>query len=164
MEQTEPSGRPLLNAVGNQISEESRRTIQSEPLLARDVTSNTEQKNENTGKTKSKKSTGKPEKRLPTVLARIRFGWKRCSEAVGRTWSKSWTTETFSLIVSVLTLAGLVTTLLAHQNKPLPQWPQLVNINSIMSLFSLLMRTCAGVILTEGTFQGCNYKVMEHTS
>ena len=41
-------------------------------------------------------------------------------------------------------------TLLAHQNKPNPEWPQLVTINSIVSLFSLLMRAAVSLVLAEG--------------
>jgi hypothetical protein len=61
-----------------------------------------------------------------------------------------WTTETCSYIIAILALGGLVATLLVHQGKPLPQWPQLVTINSIISIFSLLMRACVGVVLAEG--------------
>jgi hypothetical protein len=64
--------------------------------------------------------------------------------------TRSWTTETCSYMIAILALAGLVATLSAHQGKPLPQWPQLVTINSIISLFSLLMRACVGVVLAEG--------------
>jgi hypothetical protein len=94
---------------------------------------------------------GGTETRRLFTLARMSLGWKRGLQAVNRVWSKSWTAETCSYIVSILSLAGLVTTLMAHEEKPLPQWPQLVNINSIISLFSLVMRTCVGVVLTEGT-------------
>jgi hypothetical protein len=67
-----------------------------------------------------------------------------------RFWMGSWTTETCSYILAIIALGGLVATLLVHQGKPLPQWPQLVTINSIVSLFSLVMRACVGVVLTEG--------------
>ena len=40
--------------------------------------------------------------------------------------------------------------LLAHQNKPIPEWPQIVSINSIVSLLSLFMRTGVGLVLAEG--------------
>jgi hypothetical protein len=65
-------------------------------------------------------------------------------------WMGSWTAETCSYILAIIALGGLVATLLVHQGKPLPQWPQLVTINSIVSLFSLVMRACVGVVLTEG--------------
>jgi hypothetical protein len=51
---------------------------------------------------------------------------------------------------SVLSLVGLVMTLAAHQDRRLPDWPQLVTINSIVSLFSLLMRAGVGFVLAEG--------------
>lgn len=41
-------------------------------------------------------------------------------------WSRGWITETCAFIFSALTLGGLVTTLLGHQDKPLPDWPQLI--------------------------------------
>jgi hypothetical protein len=46
----------------------------------------------------------------------------------------------------------MVATLLKHEEKPLPQWPQIININSIISLFSLLIRAGVGVVLAEGVF------------
>ena len=82
----------------------------------------------------------------PSVPTRSGVGWKRAVRSLN--WN--WTAETLSYIVSILALAGLVTTLLAHQDKPLPEWPQLVTINSIISLFSLLMRAGVGVVLAEG--------------
>jgi hypothetical protein len=69
-----------------------------------------------------------------------------------RFWKGSWTAETCSFILAIIALGGLVATLLVHQGKPLPQWPQLVTINSIVSLFSLVMRACVGVVLTEGNW------------
>jgi hypothetical protein len=65
-------------------------------------------------------------------------------------WSRGWTAEVCAFIFSALSLGGLVTTLLAHQDKPQPNWPQLITINSVVSLFSLLMRTGVSVILAEG--------------
>ncbi|KAJ8109669.1 hypothetical protein OPT61_g7293 [Boeremia exigua] len=70
-----------------------------------------------------------------------------------RIWNRSWTVETCGLVLSVLALGGLVATLVVHQDKPQPEWPQLVTINSFVSLFSLLMRTGVGVVLAEGISQ-----------
>jgi hypothetical protein len=89
-------------------------------------------------------------KRFLTVLGRIEIKWKQFSHYVSRVGQKSWTTETCSYFIAILALAGLVATLSSHQSKPLPQWPQLVTINSIISLFSLIMRTGVGVVLAEG--------------
>jgi hypothetical protein len=87
---------------------------------------------------------------LRRITRAIASSWKAFVRTGRVLWKKSWTSETCSYIIATLALAGLVATLLAHQNKPLPQWPQLVTINSIISLYSLLMRACVGVVLAEG--------------
>jgi hypothetical protein len=67
-----------------------------------------------------------------------------------RLWKKGWTSEALSLIFALLSLLGLIATLIAHRDKPLPEWPQLVSLNSIISLFSLCIRTGVGLVLAEG--------------
>lgn len=67
-----------------------------------------------------------------------------------RTTGEGWTAETCSYVFAVLCLLSLVATLFAHEKKPLPEWPQLITINSIVSLFSLLMRAGVGLVLAEG--------------
>jgi hypothetical protein len=84
------------------------------------------------------------------LAAPISAAYTTSTHATRRFWKRSWTAETFSFVFSVLTLAGLVAILSAHQGKPLPNWPQLITINSVLSLFSLLMRTGVSVILAEG--------------
>lgn len=76
--------------------------------------------------------------------------WQNTARFFKRTWKRKWTSEICSYVISVLALAGLVATLLMHHDKPLPQWPRLVTINSIISLFSLVMRASVGVVLAEG--------------
>ncbi|KAF1848787.1 uncharacterized protein K460DRAFT_275609 [Cucurbitaria berberidis CBS 394.84] len=87
---------------------------------------------------------------IPSYFGRI---GTRCVHLWVPLWRKSWTAETCSCIFAFLSLLGLIATLLAHQDKPLPKWPQLVSINSIVSLFSLLMRAGVGMALAEGISQ-----------
>jgi hypothetical protein len=86
---------------------------------------------------------------------------------MSRIWAKSWTTEICSYFVAILLLDGLIATLSSHQSKPLPQWPHLVTINSIISLFPLIMRVCVGVVLAEGRLPSskcrCNTDANNHT-
>jgi hypothetical protein len=77
------------------------------------------------------------------------FG-EHCTCMLLRFWNYSWTAETCSYVFSLLIFAGLVAMLLVHQDKAIPEWPQIVSINSIVSLFSLFMRTGVGVVLAEG--------------
>ena len=90
---------------------------------------------------------GHPSARLLTCIA---SSCTKCTKAIYRPWNRGWTIETTSSIFSVLSLANPVTTLVAHQDKPQPNWPQLISINSIVSLFSLPMRTGASMVLAEG--------------
>ena len=76
--------------------------------------------------------------------------WQRIASFCTSLWSTRWTAEACSYVISLLAFGGLFTTLMAHQARPLPQWPQLVTINSIVSLFSLLIRASVGLILAEG--------------
>lgn len=80
----------------------------------------------------------------------IVHGWKRLSDGSSQIWRKGWTAETCSCIFALLALLGLVATLLAHQDKPLPDWPQIVSINSIVSIFSMLIRAGVSMVLAEG--------------
>ena len=147
MEQSEPSARPLLSTRGTE-----ERTNQVELLPMSGAQSDRAQKSSGIESFKSSKSTAKPENLSPTIPAHSSLISKKGGNFSRHMWGQSWTLETLSLFVSILGLAGLIATLLVHQSKPLPQWPQLVTINSIISLFSLLMRTCVGVVLTEGKF------------
>jgi len=150
IELAELSARPLLkNKVSETINQPSF-TVQASSVSASNAPPNTEPKLQKAGSQKKRIFVAQAKNMFPTGLARVCLVWRHCIETVSRTWRKSWAMETLSLFASVLTLAGLVSTLLVHQNRPPPQWPQLVTINSIISLFSLLMRAFVGVILTEG--------------
>jgi hypothetical protein len=75
---------------------------------------------------------------------------EQCGHALASLEHGRWTLETCGFIFASLSLLGLVATLLAHEGKPLPQWPRIITINSIISLFSILIRAAIGVILAEG--------------
>ncbi|CAN9154066.1 unnamed protein product [Alternaria alternata] len=81
-------------------------------------------------------------------------GYKRCGHAFAGMARRRWTSEALSILFASLSLLGLVATLVAHQGKSLPQWPQLITINSIVSLFSILIRAGVGVVLAEANPNG----------
>lgn len=78
------------------------------------------------------------------------LGWKECMRLSAWFWKKSWTAEVCSFMLAIFSLVTLVLTLLTHQDKPLPEWPQLITINSIVSLIALFMRIGVSVVLGEG--------------
>lgn len=92
-----------------------------------------------------------------SIPAKTCLIWQKYTDYILRLWNYKWTAEACSYTFSVLTFAGIVTMLLCHQNKPLPKWPHLLTVNSIVSLFSMLMRTSIGLVLAEGTSQSSNH-------
>lgn len=121
MKQSKPLVRPSLNAGGIATSEEPGRSRQCSLLPAAKAPAITRQDYSGTRKMYRTHFAAQPNERSPNSLARIDLGWKRCLQVVNCTWETRWTTETCSYIVSVSALAGLITALLAHQNKPLSQ-------------------------------------------
>lgn len=96
-------------------------------------------------------STAEPKRQRTSLVGKV--SEIQIVQRLIRLWKRSWTAEALSCIFALLSMLGLVATLLAHENRPLPQWPQLVSLNSIVSLFSLLMRASVGVVLAEGWSQ-----------
>jgi hypothetical protein len=166
MHRSEQSVRPLLNVEHTtreglfihtqlndndiEMSEAPRHPNQVMPLVTMNTPSVMRQSSSDTRTTDSNQRGDKSFQPHSSIPARKRLGWTRCMRGSKCIGGMNWTTETCSYIFSIFALAGLVTTLLVHQSKPLPQWPQLVTINSIISLFSLLMRSLVGVVLAEG--------------
>jgi hypothetical protein len=54
-------------------------------------------------------------------------------------------------VFALVALAGLIMVLSRFEDKTLPDWPKLVTVNSIISLFALLIRASVGLVLAEGS-------------
>lgn len=70
--------------------------------------------------------------------------------AIAAFYQKGWTAEICSCILAALSLLALVVTLLVHQNRPLPNWPRLITINALVSIFTSLFRSAIAMVLAEG--------------
>ena len=152
MEPNEPLSLPLLS-IGIERADERLEPLSQERLLPSASASASAVSTDGLKPLRNSRQTEYTSRfrQLSTnALAIVHSGWASCARAWKHICARSWTSETCSYALSILALVGLIATLLAHQNKPLPQWPQLVTINSIISLFSLVMRACVGVILAEG--------------
>lgn len=65
--------------------------------------------------------------------------------------SRSWTNWEWEFAACLLLLATPITifaTLYPHSSQPLPQWPFKVSINSLLSVYALVLKATAGFILT----------------
>jgi hypothetical protein len=69
---------------------------------------------------------------------------------VSRIFSYGWTAEVATCVFALLALAGLAVVLSRFEDRPLPDWPKLVTVNSIISIFALLIRASVGLVLAEG--------------
>ena len=93
-------------------------------------------------------------KKIPTLVCRAWKSTMKWCRTVGVTtvqlWKRGWNAELANSVFVALSLAGLAITLAVHQDKPLPEWPRLININSLVSIFTLFIRAGLATILTEG--------------
>jgi hypothetical protein len=74
----------------------------------------------------------------------------RKGSRISALWRHGWTAETCACIFALCALVGLIVVLLRLQNRPLPDWPHAVTVNSIVSIFALLIRASVGIVLAEG--------------
>lgn len=93
-----------------------------------------------------------------TIANGVKTSFEKAADAwhiTAALWKKApaWTPETFNCIVALASLTGLVVTLLVQGNKTLPDWPKLVSVNSIVSIFSLSIRTAVCFVVAEGISQ-----------
>jgi hypothetical protein len=62
----------------------------------------------------------------------------------------TWALEMASCGLAVLSLFAIIVLLALHQNEPLPNWPQLITINSLLSVFSTLLKIGLALPLSQG--------------
>lgn len=58
-----------------------------------------------------------------------------------------WKWEMANSAISIIALAATVGTLLPHQNQPLPQWPFHISINTLLSIYSVVLKGSATFVI-----------------
>ncbi|KAI0096754.1 hypothetical protein GGR51DRAFT_578655 [Nemania sp. FL0031] len=64
-----------------------------------------------------------------------------------------WYLEILSSLLALACLAIIVTIIAAHQDKPLPEWPQLITINGLISVFGAIFKASLVMPVSEMTGQ-----------
>lgn len=59
----------------------------------------------------------------------------------------NWKWEIANSAISIITLAATIGTLWPHQNQPLPQWPFHISINTLLSIYSVVMKGSATFVI-----------------
>ena len=80
----------------------------------------------------------------PTQRRKRGFSWP--SEVLNH----AWLIEILSLVLASLAFAAIVITLSIHQNRPIPQWPHLISINSLVAIFTTIMKAALIFPVAEG--------------
>ncbi|KAG8631205.1 hypothetical protein KVT40_000345 [Elsinoe batatas] len=66
---------------------------------------------------------------------------------------RTWAYEVAACCISAITLAGVVILLWTRQNKPLPDWPALITLNSIIAVLTTIMKGSMIFAVAEGISQ-----------
>jgi hypothetical protein len=64
---------------------------------------------------------------------------------------KPWWTEITACVLVLLAITAIVLTLAIHQNQPLPNWPFGISVNSLVSVFVVILKGGMLLILSEGS-------------
>ncbi|KAF2225806.1 hypothetical protein BDZ85DRAFT_213351, partial [Elsinoe ampelina] len=85
----------------------------------------------------------------PVEQAQPLTRWQRT-----RYWAnRNWAYEVAACCISAITLAGVVILLWTRQNKPLPDWPALITLNSLIAVLTTIMKGCMIFAVAEGISQ-----------
>ena len=63
---------------------------------------------------------------------------------------KDWKVESFCCVFGLVSLGAIAATLAPFQNRPLPQLPYEISLNSLISLYVIMLKTAMFVILCSG--------------
>jgi hypothetical protein len=72
------------------------------------------------------------------------------SQPFKKLWHYAWTIELLSLLLAGIALGAIVITLFVHHDKPQPQWPKLISINTLVSIFTAILHAALLVPVAEG--------------
>jgi hypothetical protein len=65
-------------------------------------------------------------------------------------FTDQWIWELLSCCVALLCLLAIITVLAIHRDRPLPQWPRMISINSLIAIFTALMKAALIFPIAEG--------------
>jgi len=62
-----------------------------------------------------------------------------------------WVWEILSCVLATICLVVIVAILAVHQDRPLPQWPNYISINSLIAIMTAIMKASLMLPVAEGT-------------
>lgn len=70
--------------------------------------------------------------------------------AIRSSSDRFWAWEVLSCCMSAASLAAIVVTLFIHDDRPLPQWPHYITINSLIAIFAAILKASIMMPVAEG--------------
>jgi Protein of unknown function (DUF3176) len=71
-------------------------------------------------------------------------------DVVRRAFDYAWSVEIASCFLACAAFSAMVITVAIHQDEPLPQWPRLISVNSLIAIFSALLKAAILLPVAEG--------------
>ena len=72
------------------------------------------------------------------------------SGPLNRIRTYAWRIELSSFFLATLALAAIFITLAIHSDRPMPQWPKLISINSLIAIFTAVLKAALMMPVAEG--------------
>jgi hypothetical protein len=63
---------------------------------------------------------------------------------------RRWLVELLSALVAIIALIAIVVTIGTHDGRPLPDWPYKLNVNSLVSVFAVILKVTLIIPVAEG--------------
>lgn len=74
-------------------------------------------------------------------------------EKLKRISSYNWLIEILSCLLATVALIATIVTLAIHRGRPLPQWPHLISINSLIAIFIAILKAAVLMPVAEGRYR-----------
>ena len=71
-------------------------------------------------------------------------------DIIRKAFDYEWSVEIASCFLACLALFAIVITVAIHEDKPLPQWPPLISVNSLIAIFTALLKAAILMPVAEG--------------
>jgi len=69
-----------------------------------------------------------------------------------------WTMDILSLCLAAVSFVAIVITLAIHQDRPLPEWPHLISINTLIAIFTAILKASLLMPVAEGKAENIHYR------
>ena len=78
---------------------------------------------------------------------------QKCFPSLFKSCEDRWVFEITCCLFALCNLLAIITILAVHQEKSLPHWPYVISVNSLVSIFTALMKAAMMLVVSAGIWQ-----------